>query len=354
MTYKVLAADMPSLTTVVPYLEDIHSSGHFSNFGKLEYVYRTEMASKLNVAPEQIATCSNATLGIQGICSILDLPIFKVQNFTFPATGLAVQNSGKPLELVDVALDSWVMENDFDETGKISSVPFGKSIDDFRYFEKGFHIVDAAASLGNMNDLSVLKANHAVVFSLHATKILGCGEGGLVVFGDKDLAAQFRSWTNFGFNGNRISEIRSSTNAKLSELSCAYALASLAEFPAKLNMYHILRAKVNEISRNLGVLPKVLNSDFVSPYWIIQLKTQEIRDDVEIELGKQGIETRRWWPKPLSQMPAFASSSNLSSAEVNSLSLTTTTLGLPFHLKLAIHDFDEIGVFLGEILRKHE
>ena len=210
-------------------------------------------------------------------------------------------------------------------------------------FFKGFHIIDAAASLGNFDDLSNIEKNMAVIISLHATKILGCGEGGLVIFGDAELAKEFRSWTNFGFSGERDSLIFGATNGKLSEISCAHALASLQEFSQKEDIYVDLRKKVNLISRELRILPEVMDDNRVSPYWIVQFESLERRNMVERILNESGVETRRWWPKPLSKMPAFSGEQVESTAEVNSSFLANTTLGLPFHLKLSDLDIHEIA-----------
>jgi dTDP-4-amino-4,6-dideoxygalactose transaminase len=343
---KVLSADMPSLKSVLPILERIHNSGIFSNYGPVESLYRKKIAALLKVDDQQIVTCANATIGIQGICSILDFDEWGVQNWTFPATGLAVQNSGNTISLIDVSLQTWTVDSltaDSREGGLISTIPFGASVSRFLANPRAFHIFDAAASLGNFDDLSNLKKNMAVVVSLHATKILGCGEGGLVIFGDAELAKEFRSWANFGFSGERDSRIFGATNGKLSEISCAFALANLQEFSEKKYRYIELRKKVNSISRDLGILPEVMDDNRVSPYWIVHFESIERRNLVERILNESGVETRRWWPKPLSQMPAFSGEQFESAAEVNSSYLAGTTLGLPFHLKLSDLDIHEIA-----------
>lgn len=353
MGYRVLSVDMPQLSTVIPILEKIHDSGTYSNYGPVESLYREQLATRLNVDAQQIVTCANATIGIQGICSILDFDEWGVQNWTFPATGLAVQNSGKTISFVDVSLQTWAVDSRIAESregGLISTIPFGASVSRFLTNPRAFHIFDAAASLGNFDDLSTLKKNMAVVISLHATKILGCGEGGLVIFGDVELAKEFKSWTNFGFSGDRDSRIFGATNGKLSEIGCAYALANLQEFPEKREKYLSLRKKINSVSRELEILPDAMDDNRVSPYWIVQFKSEEERDEIEKSMNDSGIETRRWWPKPLSQMPAFSHGLTRDTAKSNSAYLASTTLGLPFHLKLTERDIDEIGSRLAEAL----
>lgn len=342
---------MPQLKTVIPVLEQVHDSGIFSNYGPIEQLYREQIGDRIGIEPQHIVTCANATLGIQGICSILNFEVWEVQNWTFPATGLAVQNSRRTISFYDVSLRDWTVDAQtmhLHRGGLISTVPFGAKLSNNYSIQNGFHIIDAAASLGNLDKLSNLKRNTAVVFSLHATKILGCGEGGMVVFGDPELAKEFKSWTNFGFSGDRNSRRFGATNGKLSEIGCAYALASLQEFPEKLFRYGEMRKRVNSISLELGILPEVMNDDRISPYWIVQFDSIEKRNLVEKQLNSSNIETRRWWPKPLSQMPAFRNQRVEVLDDSNASYLAGTTLGLPFHLKLSDEDIDKIGSKLAE------
>ena len=81
-------------------------------------------------------------------------------------------------------------------------------------------IIDGAASLGSIETLKNLPETSNLVFSLHATKYLGSGEGGLVVTGTKEIADELRSWSNFGFQGSRQS-MTQGTNAKMSEIQAA-------------------------------------------------------------------------------------------------------------------------------------
>jgi len=354
MDYRVLSVDLPHISTVIPILEKVHDSGTFSNFGPIEKLYREQIGKKLNVNPEKIATCANATIALQGVCSILNMKEWTVQDWTFPATGLAVQNSGSKLSFIDVSLQTWTVDKqtaELHEGGLISTLPFGASVSGHLTNPRAFHLIDAAASLGNFDDLSKLKRNMAVAFSLHATKILGCGEGGMIIFGDIDLAKEFKSWTNFGFSGDRDSRIYGATNGKLSEIACAYALANLLEFPEKQARYIELRKKINTVSRDLGILPDAMSDERISPYWIVQFESVETRNLAEDRLNNFGIETRRWWPKPLSQMPAFHGEHEGSDVEDNSAFLANTTLGLPFHLKLSEQDIDAIGSAVAGTLR---
>jgi len=346
MRYQVLSPDMPKLESVIPILKKVHHSGTYSNFGPVEKLYREALSERLKISVENLATCANATQGILGISNLISEKTWHVQNFSFAATGLAIQGTHKEIIFLDVDLDTWSVAEDTCRNicgGLVTTIPFGGNVSLPPKFLSSFHIIDAAASLGNLNDLSGLLKNQAVVFSLHATKVLGCGEGGLVAFGDPELAKAFRQWSNFGFSGSRQATIPHATNSKLSEISCAYALANLLEFNSKESKYRQLREEVNILSSDLNLLPSVMKDDIISPYWIVQFKSEEKKKMVENGLKSYGIESRSWWPSPLSLMPALQNCQNWGFAEVNSKFLAETTLGLPFHLALEIDDLVAIG-----------
>ena len=89
-------------------------------------------------------------------------------------------------------------------------------------------VVDAAASFGATAAGGHFGKNFpgAVVFSFHATKAFGIGEGGLVYSRDTDLISRIRQAANFGFSETREC-VLTGLNGKLSEYAAAIALATL-------------------------------------------------------------------------------------------------------------------------------
>jgi PAS domain S-box-containing protein len=67
------------------------------------------------------------------------------------------------------------------------------------------------------------------VVSLHATKVLGIGEGGFVLCDDPALTRSIRARTNFGFDGTREANVPA-FNAKMSEYHAAVGNAALDEW----------------------------------------------------------------------------------------------------------------------------
>lgn len=116
---------------------------------------------------------------------------------------------------------------------------FGTAIDLSLYnrlMQQGVPVViDAASSFGTktLEDTTHFGKGFggAVVFSFHATKSFGIGEGGLVYSMDQELIKRIRQAGNFGFSSNRESVIQG-LNSKMSEYTAAIALATLDQFPS--------------------------------------------------------------------------------------------------------------------------
>lgn len=226
----VMKPRLPDADAVAPWLRLMDASGIYSNYGPLVSMLERRYAEFFGVGAEQVVTVANATLGIEGAVSVLPASVWQVPAFTFAATGHAVNRAGASVEFADVDRESWALpaaETLDASEGLLPVLPFGAPVEWRRWAWHPTVIIDAAASMGAAEGrLGGLPPGWAVVFSLHATKVLPAGEGGLVVFGSEDDARALRRWTNFGFDAARIS-VAPGTNAKMSEIHAAYALASL-------------------------------------------------------------------------------------------------------------------------------
>jgi len=225
---------LPTYDVLKPFLERIDESNIYSNFGPLSWELRTAYAEYFKVAPELIIPIANATLAIQGCLEILEQKNWLIPDYTFAATAHAAVSAGKSISVLDVNLDDFQINvPDFlnsIEYGILPVMPFGATINFQNWFGFDGVVIDAAASLGSPPpNFSEMPSNSMVVYSLHATKVLGAGEGALVICQNLELANQLRSWSNFGFDATRSATMLG-TNAKMSEYSCAVGLASILDF----------------------------------------------------------------------------------------------------------------------------
>lgn len=329
----VMRPRAPGLSAAVSRLRSIDAAGWYSNLGPQEQELRERFSARLNVAPDQVATAANATLAIAGSVRVLGGKRWAAPTFAFAATPAAILAGGAELVLGDVCPDSWVL----DQTtviadGLIPVAPFGTPPDVAGWRNRGRVVHDAAASLGEPSDLSILPDGQAVVYSLHATKVLGSGEGGIAVFGSSDDAARFRSWTNFGFSGTREAQVPG-INAKMSEIQAAYVHAALDGWDAEREEWAAARQMVAAVMDRVSLHLFSSSQDGINPYTIVLLPEAIAIEQMEQRLYAAGIETRRWWGNGCHRMDAYRHLDDGSFSQAEQIA--ATSLGLPMFRGLA-------------------
>ncbi|WP_179032334.1 DegT/DnrJ/EryC1/StrS family aminotransferase [Paenibacillus kribbensis] len=261
--------------------EKIEETRIYSNYGPLNNLFEERVIAQMFDGIGSAVTVHNATVGLILAISQSKRPQGKyavMPSFTFAATPLAAEWCGLEPYFLDIEPENWQMNREQleqavkqlgDEIAVI--VPyatFGTAIDLSIYNklqEQGIPVViDAAASFGT---ITPEEATHfgkgfggAVVFSFHATKSFGIGEGGLVYSLDQDLIKRIRQAGNFGFSSSRES-VTQGLNSKISEYTAAIALATLDHFKA-----------VRENRRTIYeyYLQELLQADLLERGWSLQ------------------------------------------------------------------------------------
>lgn len=234
--------------------EKIEASRIYSNYGPLNHLFETRVIAQMFGDIGAAVTVHNATLGLMLAISQSKRPRGKyavMPSFTFAATPLAAEWCGLEPYFLDIEPDDWQMNRaqlreTVEQLGEQIAVvvpyaTFGSAIDLSIYdnlLQKGIPVViDAAASFGTTvaEDATQFGKGFggAVVFSFHATKTFGVGEGGLVYSADQDLIQRIRRAGNFGFSSSRES-VMLGLNSKISEYTAAIALATLEGFQVVL------------------------------------------------------------------------------------------------------------------------
>jgi dTDP-4-amino-4,6-dideoxygalactose transaminase len=339
----------PQLATVdkiIPFLRSLDQNNIYSNNGPLVKKLEDAYSDYFKVNRDLVVAASNASQAIQGLVSISEKKNWLVPDYTFVATGLAVLNANKNIVLCDVNLHDWKIDLSqnlvtSDKYGVIPVMPFGAEVVFEPYSDFVDVIIDAAASLGSdQPDFSEMPSTWSVVYSLHATKVLGAGEGSIVVCGSQDIAKKLRAWINFGFNGERSSEIQG-TNAKLSEVNAAYGLYSILNIDSEKNDWLMVQEVVSQSTAGRRWNTRVNIVAQFHPYWIAQFSDEFEVSSVVKTLNSKGIESRKWWPKPLSAQKPFIGREKIAET-LNSKFLASTQLGLPMYRGIPVGAILEI------------
>lgn len=363
-----LVPDLPAPQAVLPYLEEMQANRWYSNFGPVVGRFEGAMAKFLKlddmVSPMFVQTFSSATAGLEIALRALNLPAHAkvlVPALTFPATALAAVNAGLTPVLADVNDCDWMLSADVARqihanTPLAAVMPvaaFGSPIDigQWEKFQDDTGvpvILDAAAALGQQE----ISPKLIHVFSMHATKPFGVGEGGLLVAPDEAFVAQAKSLSNFGFLGAGGVVRQVGTNAKMGEYYAAVGMAQIDRWTEVLGRrkeaaHHYfagLQGLKNAIKYQKGFEELV---PAVFPVYI-QAGAQKVIDRLEAE----GIQTRRWYLPPLYEHPALTHLEKVSVQGDGILpvceDLKTKLVGLPFHGFLSEADINKICKIVAE------
>ena len=352
----LLVPDMPAPQELLPWLERMHAARHYSNFGPLVRELESAFAQRFAVHEEQLTTVTNATLGMELVLQALDLAPGSrvlVPAFTFVATATAVVRAGHVPVLADVDADTWLLTPAIARAAcaatRIHAVlpvaTFGMPhhMPAWQQFEQetGLPVViDAAAAYGSQ---WLQGAEGTLVFSLHTTKSLPAGEGGLVVSTRPGLAAKVRQLSNFGINLDPVAGVPMGalaslgTNAKMSEYHAAIGLASLQKWELQALARRALQADLAYETAQASRYPLAwqvqgLGGPLRAPTLLCtRLPNESARAALEQTCQQARIMTRRWYQPLLSQMGVLAQHC-VSLEAPNAQALARTLLGLPFFL----------------------
>lgn len=170
-------------------------------------------------------------------------------------------------------------------------------------------VLDAAHALGCTHGGKPIGGFGRVeVFSFHATKIAGAGEGGVVATGDPDLARRIRLMRNFGFAGyDTVTE--QGTNAKMPELSAALGLTSLdslERFIAANRDNHAQYARELEDVPGLRMIDYPADERQNYHYVVAEVDDPRLRDDLVAVLHAENVLARRYFAPGCHRMQPYS------------------------------------------------
>ena len=337
---------LPTAETLLPYLREIDERRWYSNFGPVERRFESALAAHFRVPSGTVVTVANATQGL--ILALQDVSgdragFCMVPAWTHVASAAAITAAGLTPWFVDVEPRNWQLTPDGARQllerapqcprAVMPVSPFGGLVDAEawdRYTEDtGIPVVvDAAAAFDTVRP----SRTTVQVVSLHATKTLGIGEGGLVLAGDERRADRLRRMTNFGLDRDRLS-VLPGTNAKLSEYAAAVGLAALETWP---NTRAQLIATARRFLAELAAIPEVspmpaLDGEIATSTANIILAHRNANAVIDF-LRNRGIEARKWWAGACHRHKQFLPHPRASLPVTEDLA--DRVIGLPFFIEI--------------------
>ncbi|WP_371306749.1 DegT/DnrJ/EryC1/StrS family aminotransferase [Azospirillum sp. TSA2s] len=347
---------LPSADRLLPFLREIDANRWYSNNGPLLTRFEQALARQFAVPPDRVVVVANATAGLSlsllaaGADAWDRTGLCLMASWTHEATAVAALRAGLTPWLHDVDEKTWQL----DPTAVMDSLasspslasraahvvvtaPFGAVVEAAPWAafaaRTGLGVtIDAASGFDRLRGGPV-----DAVVSLHATKVLGIGEGGVVIARDALQAARIRELAQLGLTADRIIP-QAGMNAKLSDYGAAIGLAALSEWPDRRAA--LVRRRDHYAARLAGLDGiRLWQPEGVSSTLMVRLPAG-MATATATTLAKRGIPTRRWWHHGCHRQPAFATQPRgpLPVTEA----LVESVLGLPFYDDLDIPTIDRI------------
>jgi len=352
----VMRPQLPNADQLLPYLRRIDEARWYSNHGSLFRELEARLAEHFHVGTNNIAVVANGTVALSAALVAVGAPpgsICLLPSWTFVASAASVWAANLVPHFVDVSADTWMLdperllERDLTGVGAVMAVSaFGAPVDtrawDAFTERTGIPvIIDGAASF---DTAAAIERNHAgrspIMISLHATKVFGVGEGGLVISTDTDMVRRFNQICNFGVWDSPAGQILG-YNGKLNEYNAAVGLAMY-------DRWHERRAVVERLTnayakrlkdvRGIRLLPGY-GDGWVACY--CNIATDGPAAPVIARLKERGIETRRWWQSGVHVQRAYERFSRdpLPVTE----NLANRVFGLPFFHDLSDDQLERVA-----------
>jgi dTDP-4-amino-4,6-dideoxygalactose transaminase len=317
----------------VRYLDNMHESAWYSNFGPLNTRFESRVLTELFDGSGAVTTVSNATIGLMTAIQAVKRPGAMhavMPSFTFAATALAAQWCGLQPYFVDCDPDTWCMcpvalSKALAVLGDSVAVvvpyaTFGYAQDLAPYHrlaQAGVPVVvDAAPCLGTKAAGAQFGRDFPglVVFSMHATKAFAIGEGGLIYSGSAPAIGKVRRMTNYGFDAQRSADMQG-LNAKLPEALAAVGLATLDVYPAKIARRMALFSRYVDCFESAGLLDggwqlQRHREPVAHQFFPVIAPARLSNADIVKQLAEHGIEARTYFAPACHQQAQFAQCSH--------------------------------------------
>lgn len=290
-----------------------------------------------------------------------------VPDFTFAATINAVLYTGATPVLVDVDDETWTMDPQDVEraiTNRTRAIMpvhlYGQScrMDELMEIarkEKILVVEDCAEAVGTQyKDSPVGGFGDAAGFSFYGNKTITTGEGGMVLFKDREIAEKARCLRDHGMDQNRrYWHDHVGYNYRMTNIQAAIGVAQMervSEFvAAKKAIGNFYTSALRDIH---GIRTPPMTSWGINSYWlytvIVDSKEAMSRDEMIAKLLLNGIETRPVF-YPLHVMTPYQQYSRGKGFPVTE-HLSRNGLSLPSAVSLTTTDMNHVASSIRSIL----
>ena len=333
LRYPFVRVRLPELSEIARLLEISFAAGRLSNFGPNCRAFEDEAAALFG--PEyNVSTCTSCTAGLSAALMALRLTgAVMMPAFTFPATRSAIAGAGLRAVLADVdPVSGTLRAADIAPCaarhgiGAVMVVrPYGiwSDVSDIAAECRRLGlalVIDNASGFGVAAPVMAryLVPDAIEVFSLHATKPAGIGEGGFMVH-PPALGDAIRHAVNFGMAPGSSEVCSAGLNGKMDELRAAAAREMLPGLGGRVAQRQAMAAELTRHAHQAGVQTFQADVEIERSAWQtfpLRLPPGTRMDAVLAAAAERGLQLRRYYSPALDDgapAGAFPGAADLSS-----------------------------------------
>lgn len=285
-----------------------------------------------------------------------------VPAYTFFATAGAVLLVGATPVLVDVDARTYCI--DVDRLGAALTprtravVPvhlYGhpveiKSLADVLSGRDVFVVEDAAQAVGSSyGGAKVGSLGIAAAVSFFPTKNLGgCGDGGMVLTSDDDVAAALRRLRTHGWQVKYHPETIG-YNSRLDEIQAAILRVKLRRLDLWNERRRVLAARYADLLKGLDLVLPAESPNAVHVYHLYVIRTIE-RDRLRAALTENGIENAVYYPQPLHFTDVFRARGIAAGSFPAAEQASRETLAIPLYPELTEQEQERVAGVIRRVL----
>jgi dTDP-4-amino-4,6-dideoxygalactose transaminase len=358
---------LPATSRLSPYFEDIDRRRWYTNFGETALTLAARLAAHFGLSNGQCVTASNGTAALTAALIAVSgraraaRRYCLMPSYTFVGTAAAALNAGYEPYFVDIDTQSWSIEPEhllghpiLAQTGAVIVVgPYGRPVawSGWEHFSEvsGVPVViDVAAgfdALAVNPDETIGRL--PVILSLHATKVFGVGEGGLILCRDAQLVQRCGRALNFGFLDSGDAAV-SGFNGKMSEYHAAVGLASLDGWPRTRAAFLATADAYRRAAARAGLGEEIVAETlWASSYVLYRATTAADAVTAQQLLSEAGIDFRLWYGGGCHNHSAYANFPRDPLPVTEQVS--PRIIGLPVSVDLPSEQVDEVVAVLARV-----
>lgn len=342
----------PDTDVLAALIEQINASGRWANGGSVVQEMERVLASDLGWNHALATSSGTSALTVALLACALPAGSEVITSpLTFAATAAAIEAAGLVPVFADIDPETLTLHP---AAVKAAIGPRTSALLPVHLFglasaleldeigrEAGLAVVHDAAHAYGFRD--VIGRGDATAYSLHATKLMHCGEGGLVATDNSHLAEQASLARNFGLQGELA--VSQGMNAKLPELSAALALAVRAQLAGEIAARLAVRSRYAElVASSPRLRPHAVGVPRALVMEVVRCEPEDQRAILN-DLAERGVVGRRF-PALCEPAQRYSSVRSVGVDPKAVARLANSVIALPLHGRVTTKDIDAVAAVL--------